>query len=109
MSTRKTKQAPKKKEFFKPGYAYLACKIGPTRFDDECAVYIERVGGGTTIAIANPEEVKKVSWPLDQITEGEAIVRVVERVDGGFIIDPPGQSLNSAGRVEVPQHAVTFR
>lgn len=108
LSVNRNGRGSKKKEFFRPGYAYLTCKIGPTRFEDECAVYIERMGGGMAVAIADPQEVKGVTWPLGQITEGEAIVRVVERVRGGFLVDPPGQSLNSAGRVEVSQDAVRF-
>lgn len=107
-STSRATQSPKKGEFFRSGYAYLTCSIGPTRFDDECAVYIDRLDGGKTVAIANPQEVRGVEPPLDQITQGEAVVRVVERIPGGFLIDPPGESLNSAGRVPVKENAIRF-
>lgn len=97
----------KKEAYFRPGYAYLNCEIGPTRFEDECVVYIDRLDGGRSIALASPKEVE-VSGTLDQITKGEALVRVVRRIQGGFVIDPPGESLNSAGRIPVPQNRVRF-
>lgn len=97
----------KKKGYFRPGYAYLSCEIGPTRFKDECAVYIDRLDGGRSVALASPKEVK-VSGTLDEITEGEAVVRVVRQIEGGFVIDPPGESLNSAGRIPVRQDKVRF-
>lgn len=101
------RKSRKKGEFFRPGYAYVICKVGPTRFEDECAVYIERLGGGTMVALADPKEVE-ASGPIKEITEGKALVRVVRRIQGGFVIDPPGESLNSAGRVHVPESAVRF-
>lgn len=107
MTTRGKRTARESAEFFRAGYAYLLCRIGPTRFKDECAVYIQRLDGGTTVALASHDEVK-VETPLTEIRNGEALVRVVERIKGGFVIDPPGESLNSAGRVQVPEAAVKF-
>ena len=105
---RKTKTTNKKKNArFRSGYAYLNCEIGPTRFEDERAVYIKRLDGGKTVAIANPREVKP-SNAVDTIVPGEAVVRVVSRIEGGFLIDPPGESVNSAGRVPVPENLVRF-
>lgn len=102
-----TASKKKKGSYFQSGYAYLACEIGPTRFEDECVVYIDRLDGGRSVALASPKEVK-VSGTLDQIAKGEALVRVVRRIEGGFVIDPPGESLNSAGRIPVPQNRVRF-
>ena len=101
--------ASKKKKVghFRSGYAYLICDIGPTRFEDECVVYIDRLDGGRSVALASPKEVE-VSGTLDQITKGKALVRVVRRIEGGFVIDPPGESLNSAGRIPVSQDKVRF-
>lgn len=97
----------KKGSYFQSGYAYLACEIGPTRFEDERAVYIKRLDGGNTVAIANPKEVSP-SDPVDTIIPGEATVRVVSRIKGGFLIDPPGESVNSAGRVPVSEGLLRF-
>ncbi len=101
--------ADKKKRgaYFQSGYAYLACDIGPTRFEDERAVYIKRLDGGSTVAIVDPREVTP-SDPVENITPGEAVVRVVSRIEGGFLIDPPGESINSAGRVPVPEKIIRF-
>lgn len=97
----------KKGAYFQSGYAYLACDIGPTRFEDERAVYIKRLDGGSTVAIVDPGEVNP-SGPVEKITPGEAVVRVVSRIEGGFLIDPPGESINSAGRVPVPEKIIRF-
>lgn len=107
--TRGNHTASKKKggAYFRSGYAYLNCEIGPTRFQDECVVYIDRLDGGRSVALASPEEVK-VSGTLDKVIKGEAVVRVVRRIEGGFVIDPPGESLNSAGRIPVAQGKVRF-
>lgn len=104
---RSSNHTTKKGDYFRPGYAYLSCEIGPTRFEGECAVYIDRLDGGRTVALASPKEVK-VSGTLDKITKGEALIRVVRQIEGGFIIDPPGETVNSGGRIPVPQIAVRF-
>lgn len=98
----------KRGEYFRSGYAYLACKIGPTRFKDERAVYIERLDQGTTVTICERQEVKP-SCSLAGIIPGEIMIRVVCRIKDGFLIDPPGQVVNSGGRIPVSQTAVNFR
>lgn len=96
----------KRGEHFRPGWAYLSCKIGPTRFEDERVVYIEGLDGGTTVAIVDPQEVKP-SDPIDQTIQGEAIVTVISRIPRAFLIDPPGQAV-TGGRTFVPEAAVKF-
>ena len=107
VNNRRSAKSAKKKEYFRSGYAYLACQIAPTRFEGERVVYIDRLDGGRTVAITDPGEVEPKTR-TDKIIPGEAVVRVVRRIEGGFIIDPPGEAVNSGGRIAVPENAVRF-
>ncbi len=96
-----------KKKRFRPGFGYLACQLAPAPSESERLVLVDRLDGGRTSAIVNSQEVRP-SDPLRGPMPGEVIVTVVGKIERGFLVDLPEDTINSGSKVPVPQQSVKF-
>jgi len=92
---------------FTPGYGFVNCELAPAQSVEETLVVVDRLDGGRAVALVSSGDIRPTG-PVTTPTRGKLIVTVVQRLDGGFLIELPHEPLNSPGRVPVPENAVTF-
>ena len=72
-------------------FVTIPCTVYPGMFSNERGVVVEI--GGRVIALFAPE---------DAIIQGRLKVRIVRTVEGGVVVDLPGDSFQAGTRIVVP-------
>jgi len=89
----------------RPGYGYLTCEVAPAPSRDEALLFFERLGGGRVAALVNSSDIRGT---IGSSQQGQVIVTVLQKLNGGFLVELPREPINYTAKVPVPENAIKF-